>query len=149
LRDCDKPVFLDELHELRQIWLDPWIICGDFNMIYRAQAKSNGRLHMRRMGQFHHFIDEAAVKEVHLEGRLFTWSNERAHPTMERIDRVFICTEWEALFLGHELIPLWSLCLDHATLLLKMESAYFMKKRFIFRLFWPSFTGFCEVMERA
>jgi hypothetical protein len=55
------------------------------------------------------------VKEVHLEGRLFTWSNERAHPTLERIDRVFVSTEREALFLGHELISLPSLVSDHVS----------------------------------
>jgi hypothetical protein len=37
------------------------------------------------MGQFRCF-----VKELHLSGCLFTWSNERAHPTLERIDRAFI-----------------------------------------------------------
>jgi hypothetical protein len=55
-----KPTFLVELHELAQMRLDPWLDCGDFNMIYRAQDKNNGRLNKRRMGQFH------------LEGRLFT-----------------------------------------------------------------------------
>jgi hypothetical protein len=35
------------------------------------------------MGQFHHFINEATLKELHLNGHLFTWSNERSHPTLE------------------------------------------------------------------
>jgi hypothetical protein len=35
-RDVDRPDFLEELHELRQVCLGPWMICGDFNMIYRA-----------------------------------------------------------------------------------------------------------------
>jgi hypothetical protein len=68
---------------------------------------------------------------------------------LERIHRVFVSMEWEALFSGHELISLLSLCSDHTPLLLKMESAYFTKKRFIFHSFWPSFPGFREVMERA
>jgi endonuclease/exonuclease/phosphatase family metal-dependent hydrolase len=94
------------------------------------------------MGQFRHFINEAVVKEVHMEGRLFTWSNERSHPTLEKIDRVFISMEWENLFPRHELLSLPSLYSDHAPLLLKMDSAFVAKKRFIFRSFWPSFLGF-------
>lgn len=50
------------------------------------------------MGQSHRFINEAALKELHLNGRLFTWSNERLHPTLERIDRAFVTTEWDLLY---------------------------------------------------
>jgi hypothetical protein len=28
--------------------------------------------------------------ELHLHGRLYTWSNEREDPTLERIDRAFV-----------------------------------------------------------
>jgi exonuclease III len=34
--DLLKPVFLAELHDLRQVRTGPWLLCGDFNMIYRA-----------------------------------------------------------------------------------------------------------------
>jgi hypothetical protein len=101
------------------------------------------------MGQFCRFINEASLEEIHLEGRLFTWSNERCHPTLERIDRCFITLDWEALFLGHELLALPSLCSDHALLLLCMDATSVAKKRFLFRSFWPSFQGFQEAMERA
>jgi hypothetical protein len=71
-KDYNRPAFIEELHALRLVQLGPWVICGDFNMIYRVQDKSNGQLHRRGMGQFHHFINEASLKEVQLEGRLFT-----------------------------------------------------------------------------
>jgi hypothetical protein len=101
------------------------------------------------MGQFRRFINEASLKEIHLEGRLFTWSNERCHPMLERIDRCFITLAWEALFPGHELLALPSLCSDHTLLLLRMDTTSVAKKRFLFWSFWPSFQGFQEVMERA
>jgi hypothetical protein len=88
------------------------------------------------------------IKEVQLEGRLFTWSNERAHLTLEQIDRLFILAEWETLFPGHELMSLPSLCSDHAPLLLCTNSSVAMK-RFLFWSFWSSFSGFKETMERA
>jgi hypothetical protein len=36
----------------------------------------------RRMGQFHRFLNEAHLMELHLRGRLFTWSNERTSPML-------------------------------------------------------------------
>jgi hypothetical protein len=57
------------------------------------------------MGQFRHFLSEALLKEIHLQGRLFTWSNECSHPMLERIDRAFISSEWELMFPGTTCTP--------------------------------------------
>jgi endonuclease/exonuclease/phosphatase family metal-dependent hydrolase len=51
--DAEKPDFLAELHEIREEHQDPWLLMGDFNMIYRATDKNNDRLNQRLMGQFH------------------------------------------------------------------------------------------------
>jgi hypothetical protein len=40
-------------------------------MIYRAEDKNN-YLNRRLMGQFCSFLNTAALKEIHLQGRLFT-----------------------------------------------------------------------------
>jgi hypothetical protein len=42
------------------------------------------------MGRFCRFLNDLKLLELHLHGRLFTWSNERTNPTLERIDRVFV-----------------------------------------------------------
>jgi hypothetical protein len=98
-------------------------------------------------GTFRCFIKDDALKEIHLNGRLFTWSktlerNERSHLTLECIDQVFISIEWDALFPDHNLQSLSSLCLDHAPLLLRTKDDMQAKKRFHFRSFWPRFPGF-------
>jgi hypothetical protein len=59
--DADKAEFLAELHDLRLVRLGPLILLGDFNMIFRSEDKNNGCLNGRLMGQFHHFIDDAAL----------------------------------------------------------------------------------------
>jgi exonuclease III len=43
---CDegKPAFLTELSDLRLIWSNPWLLCGDFNMVYQAEDKNNRRV---------------------------------------------------------------------------------------------------------
>jgi hypothetical protein len=77
------------------------------------------------MGQFHWFLSDAALQEVHLSGHLYTWSNERTHPTLERKDRVFISNQWDAIFMD---------CVLHA-LLLCADSGYHSRKRFDFSSF--------------
>jgi hypothetical protein len=76
-----------------------------------------------------HILTEANLHEIHLSGRLFTWSNERMHPTLELIDRAFIS--------------------NHASLLLHTRNEYMHHKRFHFRAYWPKFPGFLEMVEKA
>jgi hypothetical protein len=57
-------------------------------MIYHTEDKSNARLNQRLMGAFRRMLQELELAELHLHGRLYTWSNERVHPTLERIDSV-------------------------------------------------------------
>jgi hypothetical protein len=101
------------------------------------------------MGQFRHFLSEALLKEIHLHGRLFTWGNERAHPTLERIDRAFVSTGWEDLYPNHGLQSLASSCSDHAPLLLHTDESFRLKKRFHFQAFWPKFSGFSDTVKLA
>jgi hypothetical protein len=84
------------------------------------------------MGQFCRFLNEAALKEIHLEGRLFIWSNERSHPMLEKIDRVFITTEWDSIFPCHELHSLAIMCSDHASLMHHTDGNFRAKRRFMF-----------------
>jgi hypothetical protein len=101
------------------------------------------------MEQFHWFLNDSTLKEIHLQGRLFTLSNEQLHLTLERIDRAFISLEWDDLFPCCELHSLSSLCSNHSPLLLKTDNSFINRKRFYFRSFWTLFPGFKEVVEWA
>jgi hypothetical protein len=96
--DAKKPTFLDELRQFHYVHPKPWLLADDFNMIYQVVDKNNSHLNCRLMGQFRRFLNESVLKEIHLTGRLFTWSNGLSHPTLERIDRAFMLLEWEDLF---------------------------------------------------
>lgn len=89
---------MQELHELRAVRSGPWLLNGDFNLIYCAQDKNNNRLNRHLMGQFRRFLNEAELDEIHLTGRLYTWSNERSHPTLEKIDRFFVSADGASCF---------------------------------------------------
>jgi hypothetical protein len=148
--DSQKPLFLQELNKLRRARVGlSWLVCGDFNMIYQVAYKNNGQLNRRPMGQFCCFLSEGSLGEIHLQGRLFTWSNERAHPTLERIDRAFISNEWDALHPDCDLHLPSSSCSDHAMLILWTNTTFFTRKQFHFRSFWPKSPGFMQVIERA
>jgi hypothetical protein len=144
-----KPAFLQELSELYPLRSGPWLLTGDFTMIYRAADKNNDRLNLRLMGRFCRFLNAASLKEFHLEGKLFTWSNERSHPTLERFDRAFVSQEWDELYSNCDLRSLASGCSDHGPLLLRTEFVLAYRRHFHFRSYWPKLHAYLEVVQRA
>lgn len=90
-RDDEKIQFLQELKNIPVPAHDRWLILGDFNLIYQAEDKNNSNLNRRLMNSFKAALDVMRLKEIKLNGRRFTWSNEQTNPTLTRIDRLF-CT---------------------------------------------------------
>jgi hypothetical protein len=88
--DAKKISVLEEMMSIRTSMVGPWVLCGDFKLIYQAKDKNNDRLSRRMMGRFRRFLNDLELEELHLYDRLFTWRNERTHPMLERIDRMFI-----------------------------------------------------------
>lgn len=43
-------------------------------------------------------MDDLELKDIHLHGRRYTWSNERENPTLVKLDRVLASVDWEELF---------------------------------------------------
>lgn len=144
-----QDTFLCELESLRTSLLGPWMVCGDFNIIYQAADKSNGRLDRCCMRRFHRFLGAVHLEELHLGGRLFTCSNERVHPTLERIDRAFISVDWLDLYPNHRLRALSSDCSHHAPLLLQTNVVPWASKCFCFETFWTHLPGFLDVVGSA
>lgn len=147
--DHDKVQFLDELLTFRNGHQGPWFLCGDLNMIYRAQDKNNDRLDRRCMRRFWSFLNRARLEELNLVGRRYTWSNERDRPTLELLDRMFACCDWFVSFPNHVLRPLSSDCSDHCPLLLQLLALPGAKRRFRFESFWTKLPGFLDVVAAA
>ena len=98
-----KSTFLQELRDVRAVCPGPWLVCGDFSMILHAADKNNDGLHRGLMRRFQHVVDELELAELQLTGRLYTWSNERDSPTLERLDRAFGSVDWMARHPTHAL----------------------------------------------
>lgn len=79
--DPEKICFLNELVNLSQGLNEPWLIIGDFNLIYKVAIKNNDRLDRRMMQRFKGAIDRLQIKELPLQGRKYTWAGNTATPT--------------------------------------------------------------------
>jgi hypothetical protein len=134
-RDVNKLAFLAELHDLRQERTGSWLLTGDLNIIYRAEDKNNGYLDHQLMGQFRRFVTKALLKVIHLHGRLFTWRNERSHPSLEHIDRAFISNSWMDLYPNHDMHYLASSSIRVKQCILHKDDSIMHKKRFHFQSF--------------
>jgi hypothetical protein len=101
------------------------------------------------MGRFRRFLSEALLEEVFLHRHLYTWSNERSHPTMEHFDRAFVTANREEIFPNHGLQSMAFSSSEHVPLLLHTDEACTHKKRFHFMVFWLRFPGFMDTVKLA
>jgi exonuclease III len=64
-----KIQFLQELRNIRMACTSPWAVGGDFNIIYRAQDKSNVNMDRATMGRFRRPLNDVELSEVDLMDR--------------------------------------------------------------------------------
>jgi hypothetical protein len=70
-----------------------WLTLGDFNQIRRAHDKSRGIFNRIRINHFRAALELCELKEIHLQNRRFTWSNERESPTLRKLDNFYCNSE--------------------------------------------------------
>jgi hypothetical protein len=146
---AEKLVFLQELSGLAAQHWTKWLALGDFNLIYQASDKNNCNLNQRLMGAFKLALDSLQMKEIHLNGCRYIWSNGQANPTLTRIDRFFYTMESKLLFPSYYLHSLPSLMSDHTLLLLQGELMMTHSPSFCFGIFWVKMEGFKEAVQIA
>nr|XP_020157529.1 uncharacterized protein LOC109742844 [Aegilops tauschii subsp. strangulata] len=144
-----KMEFLGELRTRRAVFPGSWMLLGDFNMILRASEKNNANLNRRVMQEFRSFVDELELKELHMHGRHFTWSNERDSPTLTKIDRVLVSVDCDMANPDCFLQALGSNVSDHAPLHLSTNAISNPKRRFCFELYWAKLDGFEDAVREA
>ncbi|XP_073355257.1 uncharacterized protein [Aegilops tauschii subsp. strangulata] len=130
--DMDKVAFMQELVDVRELHAGPWAIMGDFNLLVSPQDKNNDVINRRMIARFRNKANQLEVKEMYLNGRKFTWSNERQRPTMEKIDHVFTTNCWDDAYPAALLTAMGSAVSDHCPLLLDINAYFAYGKRFRF-----------------
>lgn len=119
--DSAKVEFMQELVDIRDLHTGPWLIAGDFNLLVTQDDKSNDMVNRRMLGRFRAKLNRWELKELYLNGRRYTWSNERQVATLEKIDHVFVSNEWDEAFPSCFLLALGMAVSDHCPLLLEMN----------------------------
>lgn len=88
------------------------------------EDKNNTTINHRMMIRFRALLNKLELKELYLNGRRYTWSNERRSPTLEKIDHFFISNSWEEIYALHLLTALGSAISDHYPLLLDLDADF-------------------------
>ncbi|KAE8789573.1 Serine/threonine-protein kinase SMG1 [Hordeum vulgare] len=86
----DRFKFMPELIDIGDLHAGPWAIAGDFNLLVNPEDKSNDIVNHRMMARFRAKINMMELRELYLNERMSTWSNERQNPTLDKIDHVFV-----------------------------------------------------------
>ena len=147
--DADKISFLEELRDVRIACPGPWLLAGDFNMIYCLEDKNNDNINRAMMGRFRRFVNDLELKEIPLLGRRYTWPNERDSPTLVKLDRVLCTNDWDDLFSENLLQSQASEMSDHCPLVLGLREGILAKIRFHSECFWPKLPGFLETVQHS
>uniref|UniRef100_A0A2N9GN59 Reverse transcriptase domain-containing protein n=1 Tax=Fagus sylvatica TaxID=28930 RepID=A0A2N9GN59_FAGSY len=143
---CDeiRPDFWSEVKNVRQQWAQPWCVFGDFNVVrFPSERLGCSRL-SASMSDFSDFIDDLNLVDLPLHGGQYTWCNGSSNPSMSRIDRVLVSSDWEEQYpdVFQKLLP--KPISDHAPLLLEVGGMAGGKRAFKFENMWlkdPNFVN--------
>jgi hypothetical protein len=135
--NSDKMLFLQELRDIRAACFGPWLIAGDFNLIYRASDKNNSNLDRAMMGRFRKLIEDLSLKEIPLYRRKYMGSNQQDSHVLVKLDRVLCSVEWEEIF-HNVLQSAASEGSDHCPCCLALETTKWVKDDSVLKPFGPS-----------
>jgi hypothetical protein len=90
-----KESFLAELVNICSHESLPLLVGGDYKILRNLLEKNNDHYHARWSFLFNAVIDGLNLKEIQLSGRKYTWANNLANPTFEKLDRILVTMEWE------------------------------------------------------
>ncbi|OAY84113.1 hypothetical protein ACMD2_08310, partial [Ananas comosus] len=107
-----KEEFCTELAHLKGICKGCWVLCGDFN--FTREANWN-----------------AELLDLPMKNQAFMWLNMQNHPTLAKLDRFLISTEWDQQFPMSNVEAVPRITSDHCPILLSTGDK---PKRKLFRL---------------
>jgi exonuclease III len=147
-RDDSRSELWAELVEVRNQWSQPWCIFGDFNVV-RFSSERRGCVRVTpAMEEFSDFIDGFNLIDLPLNGGLYSWCNGAANPSMSRIDRVLVSTDWEEHYsdVVQKLMP--KPISDHNPVLLEAGGMARGKGSFKFENMWLKVPEFVDKVQQ-
>jgi hypothetical protein len=144
-----KESFLSELVRMCSHENLPLIVGGDYNILQHSSEKNNTNYDARWPFLFNVVIDSLNLRELEMYGRKFTWANNLASPTFEKLDRILVTTEWEEKFPLATVRTLTGEISDHSPLLLNTGESInaHTHHMFKFELGWLLHDGFIDMIR--
>jgi exonuclease III len=94
----ERANFYAELQQAKPNNNIPWMVAGDMNVTLQLRDKSNTQHTSLDMRSFQHIVNSLELLDLQLQGRKYTWCNEREVPSYVRLDRFLISVEWTRMF---------------------------------------------------
>ncbi|XP_019232504.1 PREDICTED: uncharacterized protein LOC109213198 [Nicotiana attenuata] len=129
----------------------PWLVGGDFNVIWDEEKKFGGLpVSINEVDDFRHCINTCNLTDLGFKGSIYTWWNGRSEEDciFKRLDRCFGNIELQQTFPGLEITHLSKTGSDHCPMLLKCDiETPPIKKPFRFLNFWVKHASFKDVVK--
>lgn len=85
--DAAKLEFLQEMADIRDLHVGPWMIIEDFNILVNSEDKNNASINRWFISRLQSKLNWLELKEIYHNVRRYTWSsNDRACESLEKID---------------------------------------------------------------
>ncbi|XP_019253967.1 PREDICTED: uncharacterized protein LOC109232667 [Nicotiana attenuata] len=141
----------DSLYAMASDMTSPWLVGGDFNVIWDEEEKFGGLpVSLNEIDDFRHCVNTCNLSDLGFKGSIFTWWNGRYEDDciIKRIDRCLGNVELQEIFPGLEFTHLSKTCSDHCPMLLKCDiGTHPIKKTFRFLNFWTKHESFKAVVK--
>ncbi|XP_075074764.1 uncharacterized protein LOC142162321 [Nicotiana tabacum] len=112
----------DSLYEMARDMEAPWLVGGDFNVIWDEEEKFGGLpVSLNEIDDFRHCINTCNLFDLGFKGNIFTWWNGRAEEDciFKRLDRCLANVEFQQKFPRIEVQHLSKTGSDHSPMFLK------------------------------
>ena len=108
-----------KLDLVRSWWAGAWCLLGDFNVICYPSERFGCNSFSPAMFKFSDSIAKHSLIDLPLVGGEYTWFQDSDSPSMSRLDRVLMTTDWEEHFLDVTQRTLPRVVSDHCPLLVE------------------------------
>ncbi|XP_075096320.1 uncharacterized protein LOC142174426 [Nicotiana tabacum] len=130
----------DSLYALARDMDLPWLVGGDFNVIWDEEEKFGGRpVHMNEVFDFRHCVNTCNLFDLGFKGSIYTlWNGQGEDDCIfKRLDRILANAEFQQMFAGLEVIHLSKISSDHCPMMLSVQASTVpIKRSFKFLNFW-------------
>lgn len=99
-------------------------MCGDLNVTLHTQDRPDNSNHRLQTARFRAVFDGLQLQDLRLQGRKYTWSNDRDEPAFARLDRFLISSSWSMLFPNTVQKAIPNTASDHCPMICQVQTKF-------------------------